>query len=103
MSREPSPIFVARRTYQGRRMADAARLLPVFGGILFLIPLLWRAPASEAGTVQVMLYVFLVWIFLIGVAATLSRSIPKHESEGPQLSAEPEALDEPASSAHGTR
>lgn len=82
MSREPSPLFVAKRTYHGRRMADAARFLPIFGAGLFLLPLLWKTPAEDsgAGTVQVMLYVFLVWIFLIGAAAILSRRIPRTDS-----------------------
>ena len=62
-------------------MADAARFLPILGAGLFLLPLLWKSPDAEpgaaTGTVAVMLYVFLVWIFLIGAAAILSRRIPK--------------------------
>lgn len=81
MSREPSPLFVAKRTYHGRRMADAARFLPILGAGLFLLPLLWKSPdagpEAATGTVAVMLYVFLVWMFLIGAAAILSQRIPK--------------------------
>ncbi|WP_317055052.1 hypothetical protein [Roseovarius rhodophyticola] len=83
MSREPNPLFLAKRTYHGRRMADAARLLPILGGGLFLLPLLWKTPNEQGGTgtVQVMLYVFIVWVFLIGAAAILSRRIPRSESD----------------------
>lgn len=81
MRSEQTPVFVARRTYHGRRMADAARLLPIFGAVLLVIPLLWRNPEAPAGTVAVMLYIFVVWTFLIGTAAILSRRIPRDEVE----------------------
>ena len=56
-------------------MADAARVLPVAGAILFFIPLLWKG-GGEAGGAQtsfVMMYLFLIWVLLIIVAAILSR------------------------------
>nr|WP_294614957.1 hypothetical protein [uncultured Roseovarius sp.] len=40
MSAERGPVFLARRTYRRRRLADGARLLPVIGTVLFFIPLL---------------------------------------------------------------
>ncbi len=86
MSREPSPLFVAKRTYRSRRMADAARFLPILGTGLFLLPLLWKKSSSDdapmTGTVEVMLYVFLVWVFLIGAAAILSYRIPRSDETG---------------------
>ncbi len=87
MSLEKRPLFVARRTYRHRRMADAARLLPIFGGGLFLVPLLWTTEADETAgaegvsTVDVMLYLFLAWIFLAGAAALISRRLPEIEDE----------------------
>lgn len=81
MSRDPNPLFVAKQTYHGRRMADAGRVLPIFGAGLFLVPLLWKPAGAETGvgTVHVMLYVFLAWVFLIGAAAILARRIPNRE------------------------
>ena len=53
-----------------RRVGDAARILPVLGFLLFLVPLLWpvdgRVPISAA-----VLYIFSVWILLIGIVAGL--------------------------------
>lgn len=76
MTGDRNNVFVQRRTYRRRRMADAARLLPVLGGALILIPLLWTGNADEpASTASVMLYLFLVWIGLAGLAAAISRHL----------------------------
>lgn len=88
MSLERRPLFVARRTYRYRRMADAARLLPILGGGLFLLPLLWRsgetADAPGMSTVDVMIYLFAAWIFLAGAAGLISRRLPEIEDESPR-------------------
>lgn len=83
MSPKQTPVFVQRRTYRRRRVADGARLLPVFGGVLFLIPLLWGggdapAPGAEAAsdgsrTAWVMTYLFLVWFGLAVLSGVLAR------------------------------
>lgn len=70
------PVFLERRTYRRRRMMDAARLLPLFGLGLFLVPLLWpqandsepQVPMSDA-----FVYIFVVWAGLILVSGLLSR------------------------------
>jgi hypothetical protein len=41
MSPERGPVFLARRTYRQRRLADAARMLPLAAGVLMALPLLW--------------------------------------------------------------
>lgn len=88
MSGERRPLFVARRTYRHRRMADAARLLPILGAGLFALPLLWRggeeATGQGMGTVGVMIYLFAVWIFLACVAGLISRRLPEIEDEAPR-------------------
>ena len=45
--RPTRPLFLARHGYRRRRIMDAARVLPILGGFLFFLPLLWR---GEGGT-----------------------------------------------------
>ena len=82
MTKTQSPVFVEKTTYRRRRMADAARLMPVLGIGLFLVPLLWKGDAGTEGarTVSVMLYIFLVWLFLAGAAAIVSRRLSNDEA-----------------------
>jgi hypothetical protein len=76
MSRPPTPVFLERRTYRRRRLMDAARLLPVVGGLLFLVPLLWTSgPDEGAATAPTMIYVFAVWAGLIVTAVLLARKL----------------------------
>lgn len=95
MSRERGPVFLARQAYFRRRLMDAARLLPVLGAGLFVLPLLWKSPAEDEGarTVLVMLYIFLCWIALTGLAWLVSRRLTGSEPpvamrEGPSGAAE---------------
>jgi hypothetical protein len=67
-------------------MADAARLLPLLGVFLVLLPILWHpAESSEADTVGGGVYLFTVWIVLIACALFLSRLLsapPPQEASG---------------------
>lgn len=75
------PLFLARQTYRLRRLMDAARLLPVLGFFLFLLPILWGPGTSVAhSTVFDGLYLFLVWPFLILCAFLVSRALA-HSTE----------------------
>ncbi len=66
MSRRRSPLFLARRSYRRRRLRDAARLLPVFGAFLFLLPILWEPAATDQrDTAPDGVYLFAVWAVLI--------------------------------------
>lgn len=72
--REPQePLFLARRTYRQRRLMDAARLLPWAGTLLFFVPLLWRDATTATG----LLYLFAVWIVLIGASWALSHGLSR--------------------------
>lgn len=76
MSQQRPPVFLERQSYRRRRLMDAARLLPVFGAALFMVPLLWSkgddgAPAVQTSTA--MIYVFGVWAVLILCAAVFSK------------------------------
>ena len=70
-----APLFLAREVYRRRRWRDAARMLPVVGGVLLILPLLWR----NAGTGPAAVYVFGVWAVLIGGAAVIA---PRLAAEG---------------------
>ncbi len=71
-----SPVFLARASYRQRRLRDAIRALPVLGGVLCLIPLLWPHAGAEAQrTSSAIIYLFVVWTLLIVLAAVLSRLV----------------------------
>lgn len=71
--RAPRPsLFVARSTYRRRRLRDAARMLPVLGAVLMLLPMLWGNPSDTGGrnTAVDGIYLFAIWAGLI-IAAWL--------------------------------
>ncbi|MBW6505675.1 MAG: hypothetical protein K0B00_02865 [Rhodobacteraceae bacterium] len=70
------PLFLARRSYRRRRMMDAVRLLPAFGAVLLMLPLLWQpADTPEPDTAHGLVYLFAVWLVLIVAALSLSRGL----------------------------
>jgi hypothetical protein len=75
--RPPSrTIYLPPGHYRLRRRRDAVRLLPVLGGFLFLLPVLW-APGDtpEPDTGRNAIYLFAVWAGLILAAGLLSRRL----------------------------
>lgn len=86
MRRPKPPPFLEREVYRQRRLADAARLLPVLGLLLFFLPILW-APQStpEPDTVSGGTFIFVVWGMLILAAWGLSRwLLDKPSRKAPQ-------------------
>ena len=83
MRSEDKSVFVAKRTYQGRRLADAARLMPVLGIGLFSLPIMWKGATLADGsrTVGVMLYLFLAWVFLAGATAVISKRLKSQDDQ----------------------
>ncbi len=81
MSPERGPVFLARRPYRRRRLADGARLLPVLGGILFCVPLLWKGGERAPGTAETMLYVFGLWAVLVAISGVISRHLRASDAE----------------------
>jgi hypothetical protein len=70
------PTFVNPGTYRRRRLRDAARLLPVVGAFLFLLPILWAPGVTERrDTAPDGIYLFAIWAVLIVIAAALSRRL----------------------------
>jgi hypothetical protein len=74
------PVFLERRSYRQRRLMDFARLLPLLGIVLWLVPLLWPQadlasdPVRDPATTGAMsmsaaiLYIFGVWVVLVAGA-----------------------------------
>ncbi len=79
MKRPPlEPLFLARQSYRRRRLGDAARLLPIVGAALFLLPILW---SSSARTGSGAIYLFAVWAGLIIAVSLISRRLVDSEPE----------------------
>lgn len=74
MNTRRSPLFLERENYRRRRIMDAARVLPVLGFVLILLPVLWTQ-GGQMGTASEAIYVFGLWLGLIVVAALLSRPL----------------------------
>ncbi|HSF92543.1 MAG TPA: hypothetical protein VLA51_10100 [Paracoccaceae bacterium] len=74
---------LAGRALKRRNRQDAALLLPLFGILLFLSPLI-TLPGSEPalfGAPAVFSYIFGVWLVLIYLALRLARRLV-HDIEG---------------------
>ena len=82
MRRPKPPLFLARAPYRRRRLRDAARLLPVVGTLLLLLPVLWTADAQVHLTSGEVIYFFLVWLGLIGVAAAFAPGLRGGDGTG---------------------
>ena len=63
------PLFLARAVYRKRRLRDGARMLPIFGFVLMMLPMLW--PSSGTNWI----YLFGIWVGLIAVAAILAKGL----------------------------
>jgi hypothetical protein len=82
------PVFVAPRTYRRRRLADAARMLPVLGMVLMVLPMLWSpAEGGARSTATDGIYLFVLWGVLIGAAVLLA---PRLDTTPPDARDEPE-------------
>ena len=75
MRRPKQPLFLARAPYRRRRLRDAARLLPVLGAFLLLLPLLWAPAAGLSLSSADVVYFFGVWLLLIGLAAAFAPGL----------------------------
>ncbi|MEY3533004.1 MAG: hypothetical protein RI979_1028 [Pseudomonadota bacterium] len=85
------PLFLARAVYRRRRLRDAARLLPVLGLLLMLLPALGR---DTSGDVRDAIYLFVLWAVLIAAAAVLAPGLSS--TEGDQDSDGPADMPTPA-------
>ncbi len=83
-SRPLQAVFLERQSYRRRRLVDVARLLPLLGVLLLLIPLLWPGSGAVAvanGSVPSMpmsrafIYVFSIWAILIAGAGLFGIAV----------------------------
>jgi hypothetical protein len=82
MARRPVMSFLPRSGYRHRRLRDAARLLPLFGLFLIILPILWSPVDDDhRRTATDGLYLFGVWSALIGVAAIFARPLSRGEDK----------------------
>ncbi len=80
--RPKSPVFLQRDSYRRRRLMDAARFLPVFGLLLWAVPLLWSTSDEQAvPSSGALTYIFGVWAALVLAAFVLSRHLRRGEDE----------------------
>lgn len=74
MKKPQKPLFLARQSYRRRRLIDAARLVPIFGLALMMVPLLWMTP--ETGSLAWRgIYLFAIWAALVIISAFLARRL----------------------------
>jgi len=85
------PLFLAPDRYRRRRLMDGARMLPVAGAFLLLLPILWRPTAEGHHTAAEGLYLFGVWGVLILAARLLSRPLLSTEDDPPPDQGDPAA------------
>jgi len=89
MRRSAPPVFLARQSYRRRRLQDAARLMPLLGAFLFIIPLL---AAGSVGSGH-WAYLFIAWLGLIVATSVISRGLgrlPSLAEETSQAEQDPE-------------
>jgi len=72
-------LFLERRTYRRNRLQDAARLVPVFGALLFFGPVIILTSQRDAGgdVSAWVVYFFTVWIGLIILSGFLARALAR--------------------------
>ncbi|WP_108263603.1 hypothetical protein [Mangrovicoccus ximenensis] len=78
------PLFLERQSYRRRRLVDASRAVPVFGIILFFVPLLWPQPepGEATGLAERGIYLFLAWGLLVAVTGVISVRLQSRLQEG---------------------
>jgi hypothetical protein len=80
MKKPRSPMFLARNPYRRRRLRDAARLLPVFGAFLMILPVMWAPPGTALRvTSGDVVYFFFIWVLLVAVAAAFAPGLSAGE------------------------
>jgi hypothetical protein len=92
MARRRRLPFLPRSDYRLRRLHDAARLLPLFGFFLVILPILWSpVEDDQRRTATDGLYLFVVWTGLIAVAAIFARKLAGGQDAVPPGPVDPDA------------
>jgi hypothetical protein len=71
----PRPLFLERETYHRARIIDGARLMPLLGLAVLVLPnLLLSEPAlAQGATARWLVYFFAAWGTLVGLTLLQSR------------------------------
>ncbi|MBR9849883.1 MAG: hypothetical protein GYB27_10885 [Rhodobacteraceae bacterium] len=77
-------LFLERQSCRRRRLSEVARLMPIFGAGLFMVPLLWPVgdESEQVQTSSAILYLFCVWgglILAIALFGLVTRSWAKSD------------------------
>lgn len=88
------PLFVERHTYRRRRLRDAARALPVFGALLWLLPLLWGEDGPRSS--GVLIYLFGSWLALSVISGLLIAATRRADGAAPPMTPSDEGISERA-------
>ncbi|MEM9854909.1 MAG: hypothetical protein AAF841_10725 [Pseudomonadota bacterium] len=76
------PVFLERPNYRRRRLYDAARIVPVFGGVLIMLPLLWPLEGEDrVSTGDAFLFIFGIWALMIVLAAVLAPKLKRDRED----------------------
>lgn len=89
MRRPREPLFLERQSYRRRRLMDFARLLPVLGLFVFMLPLLGGSEGISRTSAN-LVYFFLAWFVLIVLAWVLARKLSRDGIDRPAPGAEDE-------------
>lgn len=80
--RAAAPLFLARQSYRRRRLADAARALPVVAAGLFFLPVLWQPAATpEPDTARGAVWLFSTWAAIIVVAWVIAWRLARRRDD----------------------
>lgn len=79
MARGRPPLFLQPEPYRQRRLIDAARVLPVFGTFLFVVPMVLLPKGEPGSTREALIYLFVLWLLLVVFSALITRYIRRAE------------------------
>lgn len=81
--------YLEHQAYRRRRIMDAARLMPVLGLGLVMLPMLWIGGRNVDSTASGLVYLFAVWVVLIVLAAWVARRLFDPVRTDPNNTADP--------------
>ncbi|WP_420860670.1 hypothetical protein [Algirhabdus cladophorae] len=73
---------------------DAARLLPLLGVLLVMVPMLWGTGEARPDTSSAILYLFGVWACLVALAYLVSVRLRRHIAADAKSDASEETSDD---------
>ena len=79
--RRPRAHFLAPAPYRAKRLRDAARLLPLLGVFLMVLPVLWSPIGTGRLLSRDLFYFFGIWALLIAIAAAFARGLMRRSEQ----------------------